>query len=77
MRHTPLFTTFRLLAACGLLCAAAPVLAQTPSPLGEWQYSAGQILRMRFDPNPPKWATEQSPGASSKNPGGALVPHSV
>ena len=50
-------TVLRLMAACTLLAAAAPVLAQTPSPLGEWQYSAGQILRMRFDPNPPKWDT--------------------
>ena len=55
MRLTPLSTTFRLLAACGLVCAALPALAQTPSPLGEWQYSAGQVLRQRFDPHPPRW----------------------
>jgi outer membrane scaffolding protein for murein synthesis (MipA/OmpV family) len=57
MRLTPSPATFRLLAVCGLFCAAAPVLAQTPSPLGEWQYSAGQTLKMRFDPSPPKWDT--------------------
>jgi hypothetical protein len=35
--------------------------------------ASGQIVR---DPNPPKWATQHSPGASSKNPGSPLVPHS-
>lgn len=34
----------------------------------------GQIVR---DPNPPGWALEHSPGASSKNPGTPLVPHEV
>lgn len=34
----------------------------------------GGIVR---DPNPPGWALEHSPGASSKNPGSPLVPHSV
>lgn len=29
--------------------------AQTPSPLGEWQYSAGIVLKQRFDPHPPHW----------------------
>lgn len=32
--------------------------------------------RVIADPNPPQWATEHSPGASSKNPGTPLVPHS-
>jgi hypothetical protein len=27
------------------------------------------------DPHPPQWATEHSPGASSKNPGTPLVPY--
>jgi outer membrane scaffolding protein for murein synthesis (MipA/OmpV family) len=47
------------LAWCAALAAlavpAGSAWAQTPSPLGEWQYSAGQVLRTRFDPNPPKW----------------------
>jgi outer membrane scaffolding protein for murein synthesis (MipA/OmpV family) len=33
----------------------APAQAQTPSPLGEWQYSAGVVLKKRFDLNPPHW----------------------
>ena len=48
------------------LCAAAVLLltslffsgaasAQTPSPLGEWQYSAGIALKQRFDLHPPHW----------------------
>lgn len=32
--------------------------AQTPSPLPEWEYSAGIALREYFDPHPPKWQTE-------------------
>ena len=33
----------------------------------------GGIVR---DPNPPEWALQHSPGASSKNPGTPLVPYS-
>jgi len=41
---------------CALaLAVAGPAQAQTPSPLGEWQYSAGIVLKKRFDPNPPHW----------------------
>lgn len=38
-------------------CAAAAVSAhaQTPSPLGEWQYSAGVPLDKLFNPNPQTW----------------------
>jgi outer membrane scaffolding protein for murein synthesis (MipA/OmpV family) len=39
---------------CALLAAGA-AQAQTPSPLGEWQYSAGIVLKQRFDPDHPKW----------------------
>ncbi|MFI4979610.1 MAG: MipA/OmpV family protein [Nevskiales bacterium] len=37
------------------LAVVAPAQAQTPSPLGEWQYSAGIALKKRFDPDPPHW----------------------
>jgi outer membrane scaffolding protein for murein synthesis (MipA/OmpV family) len=30
-------------------------VAQTPSPLQEWQYSSGIILEKLFEPNPPDW----------------------
>ena len=33
------------------------VLAQTPSPLQEWQYSGGIILARLFQPDLPKWRT--------------------
>jgi outer membrane scaffolding protein for murein synthesis (MipA/OmpV family) len=33
------------------------VLAQTPSPLQEWQYSGGIILARLFQPDAPKWRT--------------------
>ena len=49
----------RFLVVLGMCAMAlgfiAPAHAQTPSPLGEWQYSAGEVLRKRFDPNPPHW----------------------
>jgi outer membrane scaffolding protein for murein synthesis (MipA/OmpV family) len=51
----PLRAVLRQLALCGLLAAMLPARAQTPNPLNEWQYSAGEVLRERFDPNPPKW----------------------
>lgn len=45
-----------LLCLCVLgLAIAVPARAQTPSPLGEWQYSAGVVLKKRFDPHPPHW----------------------
>ncbi len=37
-------------------CSRA-ALAQTPSPLQEWQYSGGVILARLFEPNLPKWRT--------------------
>ncbi|MBV8400847.1 MAG: MipA/OmpV family protein [Acetobacteraceae bacterium] len=37
--------------------AARPLLAQTPSPLQEWQYSGGIILARLFEPNLPEWRT--------------------
>lgn len=39
-------------------------MAQTPSPLPEWEYSAGIGLREYFQPNPPEWQAELGLGAS-------------
>jgi outer membrane scaffolding protein for murein synthesis (MipA/OmpV family) len=40
-----------------LACFTAPtaVIAQTPSPLQEWQYSGGLILARMFEPDPPEY----------------------
>ncbi|BCF92644.1 MULTISPECIES: MipA/OmpV family protein [Paraburkholderia] len=39
-----------------LICNAPAAMAQTPSPLGEWQYSAGIPLEKLFQPtNRPDW----------------------
>jgi outer membrane scaffolding protein for murein synthesis (MipA/OmpV family) len=38
-------------------CTSRPALAQTPSPLQEWQYSGGIILARLFQPDLPKWRT--------------------
>lgn len=38
--------------------------AQTPSPLGEWQYSAGVPLQKMFQPNRPDWQVRLGVGAA-------------
>jgi outer membrane scaffolding protein for murein synthesis (MipA/OmpV family) len=43
------------LAVLLLACHSRPVLAQTPSPLQEWQYSGGVILARLFDPDLPEF----------------------
>lgn len=40
-----------------IACGSRAVLAQTPSPLQEWQYSGGVILARLFEPDLPKWRT--------------------
>jgi outer membrane scaffolding protein for murein synthesis (MipA/OmpV family) len=40
-----------------LSCNARAVLAQTPSPLQEWQYSGGVILARLFEPDLPRFRT--------------------
>jgi outer membrane scaffolding protein for murein synthesis (MipA/OmpV family) len=58
--------TLRQLASLGLLviaCSSRGVLAQTPSPLQEWQYSGGIILARLFEPDLPRWRTLVGVGA--------------
>jgi outer membrane scaffolding protein for murein synthesis (MipA/OmpV family) len=38
-----------------LVMFSAPIAAQTPSPLQEWQYSGGIILSRLFDPDAPEY----------------------
>jgi hypothetical protein len=54
-------------ARCGTVLNSGGLVRSSVSP-------SGQVVA---DPNPPRWALEHSPGASSKNPGTPLVPHSV
>lgn len=44
--------------------ACAPVHAQTPSPLAEWQYSSGILLEQMFEPKLPTWRIRIGPSAS-------------
>jgi outer membrane scaffolding protein for murein synthesis (MipA/OmpV family) len=46
-----------------LLACSSRVLAQTPSPLQEWQYSGGIILARLFEPDLPTWRTILGVGA--------------
>jgi outer membrane scaffolding protein for murein synthesis (MipA/OmpV family) len=46
-----------LLLVIMLLCASRCVIAQTPSPLQEWQYSGGVILARLFEPDLPALRT--------------------
>lgn len=52
------------LAACLMLAAPLAARAQTPSPLGEWQYSAGIPLAKLFEPNRPDWQASVGVGAT-------------
>jgi outer membrane scaffolding protein for murein synthesis (MipA/OmpV family) len=45
------------LLALPLIACGKGVLAQTPSPLQEWQYSGGIVLVRLFEPNLPRWRT--------------------
>jgi outer membrane scaffolding protein for murein synthesis (MipA/OmpV family) len=40
-----------------IACNSPAIMAQTPSPLQEWQYSGGIILARLFQPDLPKWRT--------------------
>src|ERR1051326_7703219 len=46
----------RAAAAMLLLVVAAPTPAQQPSPLAEWQYSAGRVLEAYVTPEVPEWS---------------------
>jgi outer membrane scaffolding protein for murein synthesis (MipA/OmpV family) len=46
----------KYLIAALLLFASGATFAQTPSPLAEWQYSAGRVLEPYFVDRPARWA---------------------
>jgi outer membrane scaffolding protein for murein synthesis (MipA/OmpV family) len=46
-----------------LALLAGPAAAQTPSPLGYWQYSVGEVLEGSQDEAPPEWAITLGGGA--------------
>ena len=54
-RRLPMIQKLSLAVFALGLVWAAPSSAQTPSPLAEWQFSAGVPLRGYFIPEPPKW----------------------
>ena len=62
MRVTTLPRQLGLLAFALLACSSR-ALAQTPSPLQEWQYSGGIILARLFEPDLPTWRTILGVGA--------------
>ena len=49
-----------------LACFTAPtaVVAQTPSPLQEWQYSGGLILATMFEPDLPEFRVISGAGSA-------------
>ncbi|MGH8137196.1 MAG: MipA/OmpV family protein [Steroidobacteraceae bacterium] len=83
MRFTVVVRRLRHLALVLLAFCSHAALAQTPSPLQEWQYSGGVILSRLFEPNPPKWrvitgiAAEAQPvydgSRASKLQGGPVI----
>lgn len=48
------------------LLSPAWVVAQTPSPLQEWQYSGGVALEKLFEPNLPDWSVVLGTGVEDK-----------
>jgi outer membrane scaffolding protein for murein synthesis (MipA/OmpV family) len=52
---TRFFGVFLMLACA---CCARQVSAQTPSPLQEWQYSAGVALYKMYEPQTPQWQVD-------------------
>jgi outer membrane scaffolding protein for murein synthesis (MipA/OmpV family) len=61
----PTSTTLARVALAGLLgTTLAPAHAQTPSPLAQWQYSAGITLEQMFEPDFPKWRIRIGPSVS-------------
>jgi outer membrane scaffolding protein for murein synthesis (MipA/OmpV family) len=52
------------LVALACCCVSHVTLAQTPSPLQEWQYSGGIILESLFEPSVPEWQRILGVGAS-------------
>jgi outer membrane scaffolding protein for murein synthesis (MipA/OmpV family) len=59
-----------LLLIAAVLCVFGPrvALAQTPSPLQEWQYPGGIILQHLFEPEVPKWQSIVGVAASAEPP---------
>jgi len=57
VRITTIARQFALLALILIACNSRAALAQTPSPLQEWQYSGGIILARLFQPDLPTWRT--------------------
>jgi outer membrane scaffolding protein for murein synthesis (MipA/OmpV family) len=55
LRLTSELRRLSFLALLLLACHSRAVLAQTPSPLQEWQYSGGIILARLFQPDLPEW----------------------
>jgi outer membrane scaffolding protein for murein synthesis (MipA/OmpV family) len=57
-------TSLVAVAIGGFACLAGPASAQTPSPLGEWQYSVGIPLQKMWQPNIPDWQLRFGAAAS-------------
>ena len=57
LRRLPFSRPLAVLAFLFMVCNSQAVLAQTPSPLQEWQYSGGIILARLFQPDLPEWRT--------------------
>lgn len=56
------FSRFLILLACFI--APTVAIAQTPSPLQEWQYSRGLILAGMFEPDPPEFRVISGVGSA-------------
>jgi outer membrane scaffolding protein for murein synthesis (MipA/OmpV family) len=64
MEHSARANLSRFLIVLACLVASAAVVAQTPSPLQEWQYSSGLILATMFAPDLPEFRMISGVGAA-------------
>jgi outer membrane scaffolding protein for murein synthesis (MipA/OmpV family) len=64
MDRSMLANISRILILLACVTASTPVIAQTPSPLQEWQYSRGLILAGMFEPAPPEFRVISGVGAA-------------
>jgi outer membrane scaffolding protein for murein synthesis (MipA/OmpV family) len=64
MSHSRLANLSRFLILLACFTAPAAAIAQTPSPLQEWQYSSGLILAAMFEPDPHEFRVISGLGAA-------------
>src|SRR6202035_686607 len=64
MDHAILANFWRFLIFLAIFAAPTAIVAQTPSPMQEWQYSSGLILARMFEPDLPEFRVISGAGSA-------------